>query len=100
MPLRLQTSGQSAAVREGIEIRRILWARALSDGWIWRRACGLGLLTAMMQITLDMGTDSFPPWARAARVLSLAAMAVGVGVILAAGSRVRAQMIRRGFSIN
>ena len=100
LPLRLQTSGQSAAVRESIEIRRMLWARALSDGWIWRRACWLGLLIGMIEIALDLGTNSLPPWAKAARVLFLAALAVGVGVISAAGSRVSGQMSGRRLSIN
>ena len=100
LPLRLQTSGQSAAMRESIEIRRTLWARALSDGWIWRRACWLGLLIGMVEIVLDMGTDSLPPSARAARVISLAAIAIGVGVISAAATRVHGQMSGRRLSIN
>lgn len=100
LPLRLQTSGQSASVRESLEIRRMLWVRALSDGWIWRRACWLGLLIGMLEVVLDMGTDGLSPWGKAVKVLSLAATAVGVAVISAAGCRVRGQMLRRGLSIN
>jgi hypothetical protein len=100
LPLRLQSSGQSAAVREGIEIRRMLWARALSDGWIWRRACVAGLLAGMIEVVLDPGADSLPAWGIVGKLLLLTAMAVGVAVVSAAGHRVRGAMLTRKLSDN
>ncbi|MFI5379837.1 MAG: hypothetical protein ACHRHE_11105 [Tepidisphaerales bacterium] len=100
LPLRLQSSGQSAAAREGIEIRRMLWTRALADGWIWRRACVAGLLVAMIEIVLDPGGADLPPWSRVARLAMLATTAVGVAVVSAAGNRVRGAMVKRKLSSN
>ena len=100
LPLRLQSSRQSPAVRQEMEIRRLLWMRALSDGWIWRRAFTMGLLVGMMAMMLDMGTTSHRVWGEAGKVLSLGLITMGVGVISATAARVRGQMMRHGLSIN
>ncbi len=94
LPLRMQGSGRNQADLHLMHVRRQLWAKALTDPGIWRRACRAGFAAGVAQVTCDMATTPTPHPAALVRMLITPALTLAASVFSAAGTYVQANLVK------